>query len=112
MQINQNGNWRLYTNTLPANSTPLGTITVGGCDTGALARINATGVYVQVNAGAIKRLDGRKVAAALGLLGRPPIPPDQRSDAKPRSVRLSEARWAKLKSLGTEWLERQIDKAK
>jgi len=44
--------------------------------------------------------------------GRPPLAPEKRSDAKPRSVRLSEARWAKLKSLGTDWLERQIDKAK
>lgn len=44
--------------------------------------------------------------------GRPPVPPEQRSDAKPRSVRLSEDRWAKLKALGTEWLERQIDRAK
>ena len=46
------GNWKLYTNTLPANST-------------------ATGAYVQVNAGAIRNLDGRKVVAALGMAGRP-----------------------------------------
>jgi hypothetical protein len=45
-------------------------------------------------------------------LGRPPLPPEERSDAKPRSVRLDEARWEKLKRLGTDWLERQIDKAK
>lgn len=44
--------------------------------------------------------------------GRPPVAPEARSDAKPRSVRLSESRWAKLKSLGTAWLERQIDRAK
>jgi len=30
----------------------------------------------------------------------------------PRSIRLDADRWAKLKRLGTEWLERQIDKAK
>ena len=36
-------------------------------------------------------------------------PPEQRT--MPRSVRLTDARWAKRKALGTEWLERQIDKA-
>lgn len=28
---------------------------------------------------------------------------------KPRSVRLNDARWARLKLLGREWLERAID---
>lgn len=31
---------------------------------------------------------------------------------KPRSVRLNDARWEKLKRLGAEWLAKQIDKAK
>lgn len=65
--VDTNGNWRLYTNTIPVNSTPLGTVTLDKSDTGALVRIDATGVYVQVNAGAIRSLDGRKVAAALGI---------------------------------------------
>lgn len=34
-------------------------------------RIGATGAYVQINAGAVRTLDGRKVAAALGTVGRP-----------------------------------------
>lgn len=42
--------------------------------------------------------------------GRKPLPADQQT--KPRSVRLTEARWAKLKLLGSEWLAKQIDKAK
>ena len=71
LTVDLNGNWRLYTNTLPANSTPLGTVTRDESDAGALVRIEATGVYVQVNAGAIRSLDGRKVAAALGTAGRP-----------------------------------------
>lgn len=71
LAVDTNGNWRLYTNTLPANSTPLGTVTRDDSNTGALVRIEATGVYVQVNAGAIRSLDGRKVAAALGTAGRP-----------------------------------------
>lgn len=72
LTVNKDGNWRLYTNTIPANSTPLGTVTRDEFDTGALVRIDDTGVYVQVNAGAIRSLDGRKVAAALGIAGRPP----------------------------------------
>lgn len=71
LTVNTDGNWRLYTNTIPMNSTPLGTVTRDESDTGALVRIEATGVYVQVNAGAIRSLDGRKVAAALGTAGRP-----------------------------------------
>lgn len=69
--VDTNGNWRLYTNTIPANSTALGTVTRDEGDTGALVRIEVTGVYVQVNAGAVRSLDGRKVAAALGTAGRP-----------------------------------------
>lgn len=69
--VDTNGNWRLYTNTIPANATPIGTVTRDQSDTGALVRIEATGVYVQVNAGAARPLDGRKVAAALGTAGRP-----------------------------------------
>lgn len=71
LAVDTNGNWRLYTNTIPGNSTPLGTVTRDESDTGALVRIEATGAYVQVNAGAIRSLDGRKVAAALGIAGRP-----------------------------------------
>ena len=71
LAVDTNGNWRLYTNTIPANSTPLGTVTRDESDTGALVRIDATGVYVQVNTGVIRILDGRKIAAALGTAGRP-----------------------------------------
>ena len=71
VMVDTTGNWKLYTNTLPANSTPLGTVTRDDFDTGALVRIDATGVYVQVNAGSIRILDGRTIAAALGTAGRP-----------------------------------------
>ncbi len=71
LTVDANGNWRLYTNTLPANATPLGTVTRDVGDTGALVRMDKTGVYAQINAGAIRNLDGRKVAAALGITGRP-----------------------------------------
>lgn len=65
------GNWKLYTKTLPVNATAIGTVTRDDCETGALVRLEATGAYVQVNAGVIRTLDGRKVAAALGMAGRP-----------------------------------------
>jgi len=45
-------------------------------------------------------------------IGRPPgtsAPPDKQR--KPRSVRLNDERWAKLKTLGPEWLEGAIDNA-
>jgi len=71
LTVDVNGNWRLYTNTLPENATPLGTVTRDVGDTGALVRMDKTGVYAQINAGAIRNLDGRKVAAALGITGRP-----------------------------------------
>ena len=71
LTVNTDGNWRLYTNTIPANSTALGTVTRDEIDTGALVRIETTGTYAQVNAGAMRSLDGRKVAAALGTAGRP-----------------------------------------
>jgi hypothetical protein len=42
--------------------------------------------------------------------GRPPsAPEDQR---KVRALRLTDTRWHKLQQLGTEWLERAIDRAK
>jgi hypothetical protein len=63
--VDLGGKWRLYTNTLPANSRALGTITRDGYDTGALVLIEATGRYVQANAGAIRSLPQAKVAAAL-----------------------------------------------
>ena len=69
--VNTDGNWRLYTKTLPENSTPIGTVPRDETDTGALARIETTGAYVQVNASVIRNLDGRKVAAAIGIAGRP-----------------------------------------
>ena len=43
-------------------------------------------------------------------IGRPPLPDDQRKVTA--SVRLTPARWAKLKRLGMDWLSKAIDKAK
>lgn len=65
LTVSLGGNWRLYTNTLPANSRALGTVTREGYDTGALVLIEAPGLYVQVNAEAIRNLPQSKVMAAL-----------------------------------------------
>ncbi len=59
------GAWRLYSNTIPAGSRALGTITRDIGDTGALVQIEATGIYVQVNAGVVRTLPQAKIAAAV-----------------------------------------------
>lgn len=59
------GAWRIYSNTIPAGSRALGTITRDIGDTGALVQIEATGIYVQVNAGAVRTLPQAKIAAAV-----------------------------------------------
>lgn len=59
------GAWRLYSNTIPAGSRALGTVARDSGDAGALVQIDATGLYVQVNAGAVRTLPQAKVAAAV-----------------------------------------------
>jgi hypothetical protein len=66
--IDPNGPWRLYL--MPGDLTRpdiewLGTVTRGSGETGALGRIRATGLLVQVNASATRTLDQRKAEAAL-----------------------------------------------
>lgn len=43
-------------------------------------------------------------------MGRPPLPEEARKVNG--SVRLSPERWAKLRSLGMDWLGKAIDRAK
>jgi len=69
LAVDVHGKWRLYTNTLPSGATALGTVTRSGYDTGALVRIEATGLYVQVNAGVVRMLDQRKAKSALTVSG-------------------------------------------
>lgn len=42
--------------------------------------------------------------------GRPALPPEQK--AVPGSVRLTPTRWEKLRRLGSDWLNKAIDRAK
>lgn len=96
LTVDANGNWRIYTNTLPENATPVGTVSRGDGDTGALVRIESTGAYVQVNAGAVRSLDGRKVAAALGTSGRP----TEMTGGKRRNVYLDDTSAAIAERIG------------
>ena len=57
------GPWRLYQRTVPVGMSMLGTIQ-RGMEIGALA-ITDAGIYVMLNAGLSKKLDQRKVRAAI-----------------------------------------------
>jgi hypothetical protein len=109
LTVDLGGNWRLYTSTIPAHSRALGTVTRDGCDTGALVLIEATGLYVQVNAGVIRSLPQHKVAAALAEVrtgrggpgrggGRKTT--DGVTGLKRRNVSLDDASVAVLRELG------------
>lgn len=65
LTIHLDGPWRLYTQTIPAGGRAIGTVTRGTGDTGALVLIERSGIYVQVNAGAVRTLPQSKVHAAL-----------------------------------------------
>ena len=65
LTVKPDGNWRLYTNTIPAGSIAMGTVSRGDLDTGALVKLAHTGLYAQINAGAMRPLDERKVEAAI-----------------------------------------------
>lgn len=58
--------WRLYSNTIPAGSRALGTVSRDGTqsETGALI-VTAAGIYSQCNAGTLRSLPQSKVVAAL-----------------------------------------------
>lgn len=70
LTVDLGGEWRIYTPAALPGAVVLGIVTRSN-STGALMRIKRTGAYVQVNAGVARKLDGRKVAAALGAFGRP-----------------------------------------
>lgn len=97
LTINPNGNWRIYTNP-NGNFTMLGTVTREDTDTGALA-LAATGIYVQINAGAIRNLDQRKIKAALGISNNAGAP-KQMESGKRRNVYIDDVSWALAQKLG------------
>lgn len=73
--VDRKGNWSWYNPVLPPGMTALGTIRRGLGDTGALFRVDATGIYVQANAGSMRSLDQRAVQLALDALDAAPPPP-------------------------------------
>ena len=58
-----NGPWRLYSRICPPGWKMIGTIQ-RGVEIGALA-LSPAGIYVQLNAGAIRSIDQRKLCASL-----------------------------------------------
>jgi hypothetical protein len=66
LAVDLGGAWRLYWGNapIPAGAQPLGTVTRGLGDTGALLRF-ANGNYAQGNASTLRALDQRKIVAAL-----------------------------------------------
>lgn len=66
LAVQLGGAWRLYwgSKPLPLGAEALGTVTRGSGDTGALVR-TGPGYYMQGNAGILRHLDQRKVAACL-----------------------------------------------
>ena len=61
--ITVDGPWRLYSTTQPKGWTMIGTIQ-REMEIGALG-LSPAGIYAQINAGAVKALDQRKVMACL-----------------------------------------------
>lgn len=64
LTVDLGGKWRLYTNTTPAGSKCLGTVTTQHGETGALI-ITAAGTYARLNAGALVSLPQNEVQAAV-----------------------------------------------
>ena len=67
LTVTLGGNWRIWSNTIPAGSRALGTISRDGSfsDSGVLVQILATGLYAQINAGVLRTLPQAKVASAI-----------------------------------------------
>ena len=68
LTVNTQGAWRWYSPVIPQGMEALGTIRRGLGDTGTLCRMKATGIYVQLNAGAVRSLDQRAIKTALGAV--------------------------------------------
>ena len=66
LTVDAAGNWRLYTNTVPAGAVVLGTVTRDGTDTGALVRMGRPAHTCRSTQDAPRGLDGRTVAARSG----------------------------------------------
>lgn len=72
--------WRHLANVAPAYGSVLGTVTRNGIDTGALILVDETGLYSQLNAGAMRSLPQAEVQAAIAA-----AEPGTRGGARPNS---------------------------
>lgn len=64
LSVDLAGDWRACTDAVPRACEVLGTVTIGH-ETGALAKLNATGCYVRVTEGKVAVLDQARVKTAL-----------------------------------------------
>ena len=95
--VDPDGNWRLYTNSVPGGCTVLGTVTRDG-ETGALV-ITEAGIYSMLNERVYRSLDQRKVKSALSSedgRGRP----FEMEDGKRRNIYIDAASWKTALRLG------------
>jgi hypothetical protein len=97
--VSHDGNWRLYTNSIPAGCTVLGTVTRDEIETGALVKTEA-GIYSMLNARVYKSLNQRKVLAALGEPPRPVGRPSEITDGRRVQVYLDAASLSTAATLG------------
>jgi len=112
LTVTLGGNWRIWSNTIPAGSLALGTVSRDGSfsDSGVLVQIKSTGLYAQINAGVLRTLPQAKVAAAIDAArsgshggpgrGQGVKAADGATDLKRVNVSLDEASIAAAKALG------------
>jgi hypothetical protein len=96
--VRQDGNWRLYTKSIPAGCTVFGTVTRDDTESGALVKTKA-GIYSMLNGRVYKWLDQRKVLAALGEPLRPVGRPSEMTDGRRVQVYLDAASLATAATL-------------
>ncbi len=108
LTVDPDGNWRLYTNSIPGGCTVLGTVTRDG-ETGALV-ITEAGIYSMLNERVYRALDQRKVKAALvpeDGRGRP----SEMQDGKRRNIYIDADSWEAAIRLGNGNASEGIRKA-
>ena len=118
--VDLGGNWRIYTNTIPAGSKAIGVVDRGH-DKGALVHIEKTGLYVQVNAGSVRSLPQSKIAAAVDAarsgkrggagMGQGRVADDGATNLERKQVRLDPETIDTLTTLGGGNLSLGIRKA-
>lgn len=116
LTVDLGGNWRRYTNTIPAGSQCLGTVTTARGETGALL-FTASGIYARLNAGALVSLPQAAVdEARAGTRGGPgrgqgAKAADGATGLKRVNVSLDEASIEALRQLGDGELSLGIRRA-